>query len=254
MTRSVVIVTGASRGIGLATVRSLLVENNAIVAALSRTAPAELTQLADTHKDSLSIHKCDIANESELTKTISGIVDTHGRLDGLVLNAAVLEPLGRIADTRITLDAWKAHFDINVFSLVTAIRPSIAALRASKGRIIFISSGSSVGNTPANGPYNAAKAAMNSICRTLAAEEPDITCLALRPGLVDTAMQTTMRGAGHILEAANHQIFVRAYEEGTLVRPEQSGHVVAALSLRAAKSLHGQYVNWVGDECAEYRQ
>jgi NAD(P)-dependent dehydrogenase (short-subunit alcohol dehydrogenase family) len=100
-----------------------------------------------------------------LTKIISNIVNTHGRLDGLVLNAAVLEPLGRIADTQIPLDAWKAHFDINVFSLIAAIRPSIAALRASNGRVVFVSSGNSVGNALAFGPYNASKASMNSICR-----------------------------------------------------------------------------------------
>jgi len=254
MSRPVVIVTGASRGIGLATVKSLLVENNAIVAALSRTAPAELTKLAESQKGSLSIHQCDVANESELTKTISTIVDTHGRLDGLVLNAAVLEPLGRIADTRISLDAWKGLFDINVFSLITAIRSSITALRASKGRIIFVSSGNAVGNTQACAPYNASKASMNSICRTLAAEEPDITCIALRPGMVDTEMQTTLRGAGHVLTAHYHNVFVQAHENGTLVKPEQSGHVIAALVLRAAKSLHGKYVSWDEDECAEYRK
>jgi len=254
MSRPVVIVTGASRGIGLATVKSLLTEHNAIVAALSRTAPPELTELAETHKGSLSIYRCDIANESEQTTTISTILESHKRLDGIVLNAAVIEPLGRIADTQIPLDAWKFHFDVNFFSLVSAIRSSIVALRASKGKIIFISSGSAEGNITACAPYNAGKAAMNSLCRTLAAEEPDITCVALRPGMVDTGMQTTARNAGDVMEVSDYNKFAQAHEKGKLIKPEQSGHVIAALTLRAAKSLHGRFVSWEADECAEYRK
>jgi len=252
MTRPVVIVTGGSRGIGLATVKSLL-EKDAVVAALSRTAPSELVQLEQAYKGSLQTFQCDISNEADVSKVISQVLETHKRLDGLVLNAAVLEPLGRISDSSIPLDAWKTHFDINFFSLVPAIRISIVALRASKGRIIFVSSGSAVGATATWGPYNAAKAAMNSLCRTLASEEPDITCVAIRPGLVDTDMQTTLR-ASEIMAPADHKKFTSAHEEGRLVKPEDSGHFIAEVSLRAAKSLHGRFVDWDADECAKYRK
>jgi len=254
MSRPVIIVTGASRGIGLATVKCLLVEHNAIVAAISRSSPPELVQLAEAHKGSLSTYQCDIASEPELIKTISNVLETRRHLDGVVLNAAVLEPLGRIADSQIPLDAWKAHFDVNFFSLVTTIRLSIAALRASKGKLIFISSSSAVGNVPTWGPYNAAKAAMNSLCRTLAAEEPDITCVALHPGLVDTEMQTTLRGAGNVMNASDHKKHVQIHEEDKLIKPEQSGHLIAALTMRAAQSLHGRFFNWDADEFAEYQK
>jgi NAD(P)-dependent dehydrogenase (short-subunit alcohol dehydrogenase family) len=198
-----------------------LEENNTIVAGISRgSSPSELTKLADAHPGSLSIHQCDMfvvllilmafenfnnfsANESHLSATISSILENRKRLDGLVLNAAVLEPQGRISDATIGLDSWKTHFDINFFSLISAIRSTIPALRLSKGKIIFVSSSSAVGNITAWGPYNASKAAMNSLCRcfstcvtfirlakfqdrTLASEEPDITCVAIHPGMVHT--------------------------------------------------------------------
>lgn len=127
--------------------------------------------------DLVKIHHHLSTNETDLSKVISQVLETHKRLDGLVLNAGVLEPIGRISDSNIPLDAWKTHFDINFFSLVPAIRASIVALRASKGRVVFVSSGSAIGSTATWGPYNAAKAAMNSLCRYSQSVflEPDLT-------------------------------------------------------------------------------
>lgn len=133
------------------------------------------------------------------------------RIDALVLNAGVVT-FGRIDSPYSTVDAWKQLFDINVFSLLHTVRASLPKLRASKGKIVFVSSGAAVGNTAAWGAYGASKAALNSFCRyatkmclppypddafldrTLASEEPDITCIALRPGIVDTnvGIETTL--------------------------------------------------------------
>lgn len=105
------------------------------------------------------------ANETSLTDVISTFIKTHNRLDGLVLNAGVLEPLGPIDDDTVSLDAWKSHFDVNFFSLIPALRASLSALRSAQGRIVFVSSGAAVGGVAGWGPYNASKAALNSLCR-----------------------------------------------------------------------------------------
>jgi NAD(P)-dependent dehydrogenase (short-subunit alcohol dehydrogenase family) len=105
------------------------------------------------------------ADESALQSAIARGENHFGQLDGLILNAATLDPLGRIDNPDISLDSWKHHFDVNLFSLVPAIRTSLPALRESKGRIIFISSGAATGNIPGWAPYNASKAAMNSLSR-----------------------------------------------------------------------------------------
>lgn len=72
-----------------------------------------------------------------------------GRIDALILNAGTLDPLGRIDSSENSLDSWKAHFDINFFSLISAVKASLNDLRQSThgGRIIFISSGAAVGGT-----------------------------------------------------------------------------------------------------------
>ena len=67
-------------------------------------------------------------------------------------------------------------------------------------------------------------------------------------------MQTTLRGAGNVMNASDHKKHVQIHEEGKLIKPEQSGHLIAALTMRAAQSLHGQFFNWDADEFVEYQK
>ncbi|KAH9951619.1 short-chain dehydrogenase [Amylocystis lapponica] len=255
--KPVIFVTGASKGIGLAIANILLIDFNANVVAFSRTTTPELSALASAHTGSLLILQGDVTDATAVSNAVSSTVDTYQHLDGLVLNAGTLEPMGRIASPDIPLDAWKSSFDVNFFSLIVALRAAIPELRKSDlgGRVVFISSGAATGNTAGWAPYNASKAAMNSLCRTLAQEEPHITCVALRPGAVDTPMQVLLReaGAAH-MDSQVHQSFIERYENKKLVKPEDSGYVAASLVLRAPKSLSGQFVSWETDACAEYRR
>jgi len=250
--KPVVVITGASRGIGLAVTRLLLKIFNARVVALSRSQTPELLALTS---DDLLIVPCDVANESALRDAIHGAEQIYNHIDGLVLNAGMLDPVGPIGG-EAPLSAWKHHFDVNFFALVTALKAALPALRRSElgGKVVFVSSGAAVKGSVGWGPYSASKAAMNSLCRTLAVEEPSILSIALRPGMVDTDMQATLRtSAGSALAKEDHEKFVKAYNEGKLVKPEDVGHVIAALVLRAQSGLSGQFVSWDSDECKPYR-
>ena len=94
-------------------------------------------------------------------------MEKYEGIDGVILNAGVLEPMGKIVSDEVPIEQWKHHFDINFFSLVTAIRATLPELRRSAhgGRLVFMSSGAATGNIPGWGPYNASKAALNSLCR-----------------------------------------------------------------------------------------
>ena len=106
------------------------------------------------------------SNEKAFSNAIAVGVAHYGGLDGLILNAGVVDPLCRIGDDT-PLDSWKRSFDINFFPLVTALKASLPYLRKSKltGRVVFVSSGAAVKGNPGWAPYSAAKAAMNSLCR-----------------------------------------------------------------------------------------
>ncbi|KAL5508302.1 hypothetical protein ACEPAH_5921 [Sanghuangporus vaninii] len=255
--KPVVLITGASKGIGLAAAKSLLETFDAIVVSLSRSRSPQLLELLEKHPSNLQSIRVDIANEAATRDAIALALKTYQRIDALVLNAGVLEPLGRIDSPAITTDTWRAHFDVNFFSLLYTVQAALPALRASEngGRVIFVSSGAAVNGTPTWGAYNASKAAMNSFCRTLANEEPDIVCVALRPGMVDTSMQELIRTSGPSkMSDEDVRKFIRAHEEGKLVKPEDSGHVIASLSLKASKCLSGRFISWDGEECKEFRR
>jgi hypothetical protein len=51
----------------------------------------------------------------------------------------------------------------------------------------------------------------------------------------------------------DHNKFMRIHADGKLIQPEQTGHLLAALSLGAPKSLSGKFVSWESDECKEFR-
>ncbi|KAH9077162.1 short-chain dehydrogenase [Lactarius deliciosus] len=273
---AVVIVTGASRGIGLAATSFLLEAFNATVVAISRTRTPELDALATAHPGSLQAVQCDMpvtfrtlasepladnlyrTDEPAFTAAIQSVLAKHGHLDGLILNAGTIEPLVPVASADTPLDAWRTHFEINVYSLITALKAAVPSLRDSPkgGRVVFVSSGAAISGIAGWGPYNASKAAMNSLNRTLAEEEKGkIVSIAVRPGKVDTNMQGEIRESGGLHMAHDvHQSFVREKREGLLLKPEQPGYVIAALSLHARESLSGEFVSWDDERCREFRR
>ncbi|KLO18014.1 short-chain dehydrogenase [Schizopora paradoxa] len=255
--KPVVIVTGASKGIGLAVTKALLETFKTIVVTFSRSQSPELTALMRKYPADLLSLQVDVGKEQAVREGIEQTLKTYHRIDGLILNAGVLEPVGPVGASSTSIAQWRSHFDINFFSLVYTIQAALPALKesANGGRIVFVSSGAAVGNVANWGPYNASKAAMNSLCRTLAQEEPEVVCVALRPGMVDTPMQALLRSLGpDNMRADDLQRFTSAYEGGKLVKPEDSGHVIASLSLNAPKSLSGQFVPWDGPECKDFRR
>jgi hypothetical protein len=68
-------------------------------------------------------------------------------------------------------------------------------------------------------------------------------------------MQAQLRKDGpDTMTSKDVKRFVDAHEDGSLVKPEDCGYVIAALAVRAQKSLSGQFVSWNEDQCAGYRR
>lgn len=85
---------------------------------------------------------------------------------------------------------------------------------------------------------------MNHLALSLGAEEPDVTTVSIRPGMVDTEMQREIREVHHKnMEPDIYSKFFNAHKEGKLLRPEQPGHVMAKLVLDAPKSLSGRFLS-----------
>jgi len=68
-------------------------------------------------------------------------------------------------------------------------------------------------------------------------------------------MQRTLRLMGNTsMDKSDHQMFVDAFNQGKLVNPEDCGHVIATLALRAPRELSGQFVSWDSEECRAFRR
>ncbi|KAF3927547.1 hypothetical protein AA313_de0204068 [Arthrobotrys entomopaga] len=254
----VVILTGAGRGIGFAILTHLLsLPSPPNVLAVTRTITPPLKSLAISHSN-LETVSVDFSSpssdlKSEVATSVIGVaVSRWGRIDSLILNHGVLEPVAKIEDAKVT--EWENSFRVNFFSNVELIAGAVGELRKSKGRVVMISSGAATGAYTGWGAYGASKAALNHLNMTLALEETDITTVAVRPGVVDTDMQTALREVhGKVMKPEEYAKFLNLKKSGTIVKPEDVGPVLGNLAMKAEKSLSGKYFNWTDDILAPYR-
>jgi len=131
----------------------------------------------------------------------------------------------------------------------------LPALRESKGSVILCSSGAATGAYSTWGAYGASKAVLNHLAMTLAVEEPDVTTLSIRPGVVDTDMQVSIRDKHNTsMDAKDAAKFKELKETGGLLKPEQPGHVMAKLALDAPKNLNGKFLSWNAEELAAFQE
>ena len=175
-----------------------------------------------------------------------------GRLDALIVNHGALDPVKKIADS--TPDEWRSAYDTNVFSALAMVQAALPSLRKSRGRIVFTSSGAATGAYQGWGAYGSGKAVLNHLALTLSVEEPDVTTVSIRPGVVDTEMQRAIREEHNkTMSAKDQDKFHGLHKEGKLIRPEQPGGVIANLAVRAQEELSGKFLSWDDASLESYR-
>lgn len=112
MASKVIIVTGASRGLGLAITKHLLGTSNSVV--LAARSGEQLEALKAAHPKQVAYLAADLGKQETATELAELAVKTFGRIDGLVINHGVLNPMSRLENASI--DEWKENYNINVFS------------------------------------------------------------------------------------------------------------------------------------------
>jgi NAD(P)-dependent dehydrogenase (short-subunit alcohol dehydrogenase family) len=245
-----VIITGASRGLGKA-VALLLTEMGAEVTLNARSAEM-LKQVAEEIRQAggpVLVVPGDVTQPGTAERLIGATVAQYGRIDAVINNAGVLEPVTRIAESRA--GDWQRLLAVNLLGPLLVTQAALTYLREARGRVVNISSSSGVNPKVAWGAYCASKAALNMFTSVLALEEPLITALAAHPGAVDTDMQADLRrvGKGHMTDT-EHARFVRMSQEGALLPPHAPGRAIAALALYAPPTWSGEFVSWNEDRVA----
>jgi NAD(P)-dependent dehydrogenase (short-subunit alcohol dehydrogenase family) len=244
MTKATVLVTGASRGLGAATARMLAeLGGNVVLMARSEddvAAVAEQIRLAGGQ--ALAVPG-DVSLVADCRRAVAEAVERFGGLDAVVNNAGILGPVAPFAET--DLEAWKHSLHVNLLGPVMIAQAALPHLRQSSGHVVNVSSGASLHVVPGWSAYCVAKAGINHFTHVLAEEEPDVTAIAFRPGVVDTDMQATIRARGaQGMPAEEYARFVHYHEAGELLPPELPGCALAVLALYAPHEWTGEYIVW----------
>ena len=199
-TDKVIVVTGASRGIGKGLAIGLAARGASVICA-ARTVDDTASELPGTiHATVAAIHaaggtatatRCDIGEQADIERLVADTVARYGRLDVLVNNA--MAPTRALLEES-SLDQWDESMRVNVRSLYVFIRAVTPHMqRGGGGSVINISSGAAAHDIGALMPpgyviYSVAKAALERFSSAAADElrPRGITINALRPGAVKT--------------------------------------------------------------------
>ncbi|GMU52795.1 MAG: putative 3-oxoacyl-[acyl-carrier protein] reductase [Candidatus Xenobia bacterium] len=239
----VIIVTGASRGLGAA-VAEWLGQAGAIVALMARNQD-DLEQVArrvEARGGKALVYPIDLSNPEAGALAVQSVIDRCGRLDALVNNAGTIHPIGKLAE--VDPAHWHQAVQLNLVSPIRLMQAALPALRQSRGRIVNVSTGAASRPVPSWNAYCATKAGLLLLTATVAAEEPDVVCLSLRPGVVDTDMQGQIREHRHKMPTELADYFHGLKQKGELEPPEVPAQVAAWLALEGHPELSGQLVDY----------
>lgn len=195
MTDKVVVITGASRGIGAAAAKAFA-QAGAKVVLVARSEAETGALAAEIGADALAI-ACDVADYAQVEAAVAKAIDVFGRIDVFIGNAGMLEPIAHLADT--DPDAWGRVIDVNlkgVFNGMRAAMPPMIAQGA--GTIITVSSGAAHNPVEAWSAYCASKAGayMLTRCADHEAHDKGLRIMGLSPGTVATDMQRDIKASG----------------------------------------------------------
>ena len=229
----VALVTGASRGIGAATVRELAARGASVVMA-ARSA-MQLEMLAeDIRADDGVVEPviCDVKDYAQVEAAVACSVEKFGRLDILVNNAGVIDPIGALIDSDPA--EWAQAAAINYKAVYNGLRAALPNMVAQgSGVVVNVSSGAATSPLEGWAHYCSAKAGalMLTRCADLELSGTGVRVVGLSPGTVATYMQEAIRASG-----INP---VSQLDPGVHVPAEWPARAIAWLCSEDAAAYHG---------------
>lgn len=194
----VVIVTGASRGIGAAASIALAKAGaRVMLAARDGRLAGDIAESITASGDTASARACDVSDYAQVQALVAETESRFGRIDALVNNAGVIEPIARLTEGDPA--AWARNIEINLTGAYYAIRAVLPGMIAEGGgTIVNVSSGAAIRPLEGWSAYCTGKAGMHMLTRAVALEtaEEGIRVFGFQPGTTDTDMQVQIRASG----------------------------------------------------------
>ncbi len=222
----VVIVTGASSGIGEATAAALAERGARVVAAARRTDRLEgLVRRIEHHDGEAIAVPCDVTKRADSVAMVEKALEHFGRVDALVANAGVM-PLSPVS--RCDVDNWDLMLDVNCRGLLyscAAVIPGFIERRS--GHIVNVSSVAGRIVFPGGAVYCGTKHFVHAVSEGMRAElqEHGVRVTTIAPGYVATELQSHIADEG--IKRGLHEM----YKDMEVLRAEDiAGSVVYALT------------------------
>jgi NAD(P)-dependent dehydrogenase (short-subunit alcohol dehydrogenase family) len=165
MTGKVVLITGASRGIGAAVARRLARQGATL--ALVGLEPGELAKVAADCGPDAGWWEADVTDPDSLRRAVEAIAERYGRIDVVVANAGIAAPgFSRSMDPAV----WERVLDVDLYGVWRTVHATLPHLLDSRGYLLLVSSLAAVVHLPGLASYNVAKAGVEALGNSLRVE------------------------------------------------------------------------------------
>lgn len=188
------LITGASRGLGLGLTRATVARGWTVFAGCrDRRRASELERFAAAAGGRVRVVELDVGSDASVATALAEIATATARLDVLVNNAGCNPPPRELGVAAVPVSLVRDVVDVNLLGCLRALQAALPLLRRSpNARVVNISSGAgSLTRNPARTPqpaYCLSKAALNMLTRLAARELGDITVVSVSPGWIRTDM------------------------------------------------------------------
>jgi NAD(P)-dependent dehydrogenase (short-subunit alcohol dehydrogenase family) len=240
----VVLVTGGSRGIGKAISKGFAQRGDQVIINYHTNKAAAEETLSQLSGEGHSIAQCDVSDSEACLRMVDQVSSRYGRLDVLVNNAAIYSEASPLSTSFEDWKAcWEKHMALNVMG--PACLSWCAANLMSQtggGAIVSVSSRGAKRGEPLAPAYGASKAALNSMCQSLASAlgGSGISVTAVAPGFTETEMAASVLASPRGDEVRSQSPFNR------VAQPEEVARVVMFLASEKSKWLSGSVVDCNG--------
>jgi NAD(P)-dependent dehydrogenase (short-subunit alcohol dehydrogenase family) len=185
--KRVAMITGASRGLGLALARELAGRGWGLVLDARGSAALEAARRELAGRTEVVALPGDVADEAHRRALIAA-AGRFGRLDALVNNASLLGPSPQPELAEYPLEVLEQVYRVNVLAPLRLTQLALSLLRASGGSILNVTSDAAVEQYAGWGGYGSSKAALEQLSNVLAAELPELRVYWVDPGDMNTQM------------------------------------------------------------------
>lgn len=238
----VILVTGASRGLGQATAKCLSQLGCCLALCARAKEIDDAPWLTARPAEKRLYASVDLRHPQEINEFVRQVQQKFGRLDVLINCAAVLGTHTTIAES--SLEEWQEAVSTNIIGSVAMLKACLPLLRQSKGAVIQVVSSAGVMPISHFSTYCTTKAAQIMLTRTLAAEESGIIAVNYDPSMMDTDMQATIRTeiVPH-MPPAFKQYFTQAYDNDLMIDTGTAGCALAYTACTLSPAQHSTVIN-----------